>query len=38
MKVDGAGDLRIEFTGDAAPPQGLSLVRSGDSWTIEELP
>ena len=38
IEVEGSGALLMRFTGDEAPPQGLSLSRSGDSWSIEGLP
>ena len=38
IEVEGSGALLMRFTGDEAPPQGLSLSRSGNSWSIESLP
>ena len=38
IEVESSGALLMRFTGDEAPPQGLSLSRSGDSWSIESLP
>ena len=38
IEVDGSGTLLMRFTGDSVDFDNLSLVRSDDSWTIEELP
>ena len=38
IKVDDFGDLHLQFTGDRVDFDNLSLVRNGDSWSIESLP
>lgn len=38
IEVDESGELVVRFPGDTADLDNFSLVRYGDSWTIEELP
>ena len=38
LSVDSSGSLVMTFGGDSAPPDGLLLARSGNTWTVESLP